>query len=101
MLPVPLAASWEGGIDRPKGFLKPDRRRRDACGERLEYDRRDWFGVAVCVIAFIEMTRWKWGIIPVVLGAGLLGVICKFFILLWDGKSQSRQLVAREVPQII
>jgi chromate transporter len=37
----------------------------------------NWFGVAVCVVAFIGMTRWQWGVIPVVLGAGLLGVIWK------------------------
>ena len=35
----------------------------------------NWFGVAVCVTAFIGMTKWKWGIIPVVLGAGALGAI--------------------------
>jgi len=35
----------------------------------------NWFGIVVCIIAFIGMTRWKWGIIPVVLGAGILGVI--------------------------
>jgi chromate transporter len=37
----------------------------------------NWFGVVVCVIAFIGMTKWKWDIIPVVLGAGLLGLIYK------------------------
>jgi chromate transporter len=37
----------------------------------------NWFGLAVSVVAFIGMTRWKWGIIPVVLGAGVLGLIGK------------------------
>jgi len=35
----------------------------------------NWFGVAVALMAFIGMVRWKWDIIPVVLGAGLLGVV--------------------------
>ena len=39
----------------------------------------NWFGVVVCEIAFIGITRWKWGIIPVVLGAGLTGVVGKRF----------------------
>jgi chromate transporter len=44
-------------------------------------DTVDWFAVVVCVAAFIGMTRWKWDIIPVVLGAGLVGLIFK--MLLW------------------
>ena len=35
----------------------------------------NWFGVVVCVVAFIGMVKWKWDIIPVVLGAGGLGVV--------------------------
>lgn len=35
----------------------------------------NWFGVAVCGVALAGMWRWKWDIIPVVLGAGLLGMI--------------------------
>ena len=35
----------------------------------------NWFGVIVCLIAFAGMVRWKWGIIPAVLGAGALGVL--------------------------
>jgi chromate transporter len=35
----------------------------------------DWFAVVMATVAFIGMIKWKWGIIPVVLGAGLLGVI--------------------------
>ena len=38
----------------------------------------DWFAAIVCAIAFIGMLRWNWGIVPVVLGSGLLGVIYKF-----------------------
>jgi chromate transporter len=35
----------------------------------------DWFAVVVCAVAFIGMLRWKWNIVPVVLGSGLLGLI--------------------------
>ncbi len=35
----------------------------------------DWFAVVVSVGAFAGMMRWKWDIIPVVLGAGVLGLI--------------------------
>ena len=40
----------------------------------------DWFAVIVGVAAFIGMTRWKWDIIPVVLGAGLVGLLFKTLI---------------------
>jgi chromate transporter len=40
----------------------------------------DWFALATSVIAFLGMLRWKWDIIPVVLGSGLLGLIYKFLI---------------------
>ena len=35
----------------------------------------DWFAVIVSLVAFIGMLRWAWDIIPVVLGAGALGLI--------------------------
>jgi chromate transporter len=35
----------------------------------------DWFAFIVCATAFIGMLRWKWNIVPVVLGSGLLGLI--------------------------
>jgi chromate transporter len=35
----------------------------------------DWFAVAVCVIAFVGMLRWKWDIVRVVLGSGVVGLI--------------------------
>jgi chromate transporter len=40
----------------------------------------DWFAVVVCAIAFIGMLRWKWNIIPVILGSGMLGLIYKIFL---------------------
>ena len=35
----------------------------------------NWFAVVVSVVAFIGMARWKWDIIPVVLGAGIVGIL--------------------------
>ncbi len=35
----------------------------------------DWFALVVCTIAFVGMLRWKWNIIAVILGSGLLGLI--------------------------
>lgn len=40
----------------------------------------DWFAATVCAIAFVGMLRWKWNIVPVVLGSGLLGLVYKFAI---------------------
>jgi chromate transporter len=37
----------------------------------------DWFAVAICAIAFVGMLRWKWSIIPVVLGSGLAGLLIR------------------------
>lgn len=41
----------------------------------------DWFAVVVSLIAFTGMVKWKWDIIPVVLGAGVLGVIYKLLLV--------------------
>ncbi|PYK38717.1 MAG: hypothetical protein DME60_10760 [Verrucomicrobia bacterium] len=35
----------------------------------------DWFAIIICAIAFVGMLRWKWDIVPVVLGSGLIGLI--------------------------
>lgn len=37
--------------------------------------RLDWFALAVATVAFAGMLRWKWDVIPVVLGSGVLGLI--------------------------
>jgi chromate transporter len=37
----------------------------------------DWFAILLCVAAFVAMTRYKVDIIPVVIGAGVLGVLYK------------------------
>ena len=38
----------------------------------------DWFALAVSVVAFLGMLRWRWEVIPVILGSGLLGLLFKF-----------------------
>jgi chromate transporter len=40
----------------------------------------DWFAVIVCAIAFIGMVRWKWDIVPVIVGSGLAGLVFKIAI---------------------
>lgn len=35
----------------------------------------DWFAFVVCAVVFFGMLRWKWNIVTVVLGSGLLGLI--------------------------
>jgi chromate transporter len=40
----------------------------------------DWFAVVICVIAFAGILRWKWNIIPVILGSGLAGLVWKLFV---------------------
>ena len=35
----------------------------------------DWFALIVCATAFVGMFRWRWNIIPVILGSGLVGLI--------------------------
>lgn len=35
----------------------------------------NWFAVVVGLVAFIGQWRWKWGVIPVVLGSGALGLV--------------------------
>jgi chromate transporter len=40
----------------------------------------DWFAIAVSTVAFIGMVRWKWDIVPIVLGAGLAGLIFRMVL---------------------
>jgi chromate transporter len=40
----------------------------------------DWFVLVVALITFIGLWRFKWNVIPVVLGAGTLGLIYKMII---------------------
>jgi len=40
----------------------------------------NWFAAAVGVIAFLGMWRWKWNVVPVILGSGIIGLIYKTLI---------------------
>jgi chromate transporter len=40
----------------------------------------DWFAIVVSLIAFTGMVTWKWDLIPVVLGAGAIGVLYKLVL---------------------
>ena len=40
----------------------------------------NWFAAVVGIVAFVGMWRWKWNIVYVVLGSGLLGFLFKFVI---------------------
>jgi chromate transporter len=40
----------------------------------------DWFAAILCAIAFLGMLRWKWNIVPVVIGSGVLGLIYKIVL---------------------
>jgi chromate transporter len=40
----------------------------------------DCFALALTIIAFIGMLRWKWDIIPVIIGSGLAGLLFKLAI---------------------
>jgi chromate transporter len=35
----------------------------------------DWFPVVVAAVAFVGLTRFRWGVVPVVIGGGLLGLV--------------------------
>jgi chromate transporter len=38
----------------------------------------NWFAAVVGVVAFLGMWRWKWKIVPVVLGSGLTGLLYQY-----------------------
>jgi chromate transporter len=39
----------------------------------------DWFAVILGIVALVGMVRWKWEIVPVVLGGGVVGLLYKTF----------------------
>ena len=41
----------------------------------------DWFALAISVVAFIGMIRWKWDVVAVVIASGLVGLIHKLVLL--------------------
>ena len=38
----------------------------------------NWFAAVVGILVFFGMWKWKWGIIPVIIGAGILGLLYNF-----------------------
>jgi chromate transporter len=38
----------------------------------------DWFALALSLIAFTGMLKWRWGVVPVIIGSGLMGLIYRF-----------------------
>jgi chromate transporter len=40
----------------------------------------DWFAVAVSLVAFIGIMKWKWDIIPVVIGSGMAGLLYRLVL---------------------
>jgi chromate transporter len=40
----------------------------------------DWFALALALVALIGMLRWKWDVIPVVIGSGLVGLFYRSLI---------------------
>ena len=40
----------------------------------------DWMALAISAIALVGMLRWKWEVVPVVLGAALAGVVLKVLV---------------------
>jgi len=39
----------------------------------------DWYALAAAAVAFVGMQRWKWGMIPVIVGSALAGGAWKWF----------------------
>jgi chromate transporter len=40
----------------------------------------DWFALAISAIALFGMLKWKWGVIPVIAGSGILGLAYKLLV---------------------
>ncbi|MDQ6809460.1 MAG: chromate efflux transporter [Verrucomicrobiota bacterium] len=40
----------------------------------------DWFAIMLGLVAFIGMLRWKLGVIPVVIGSGLIGLVYQMWL---------------------
>lgn len=43
--------------------------------------RFDWFALLIAVVCFVGILRWKWNVIPVVIGSGLAGWLVRFLAL--------------------
>ncbi len=41
----------------------------------------DAFAVVVAAIALVGLLRWKWNVVAVVIGAGVAGLCCRYFVV--------------------
>jgi len=41
----------------------------------------DWFALAISLVTFVGMWRWKWDVIPVVVGSGIAGLLYHAVVL--------------------
>jgi hypothetical protein len=37
----------------------------------------DWFALTISAVALFGLLRWKWNVIAIILGSGLLGLLFK------------------------
>ncbi len=42
--------------------------------------RRLVVNLAISAVAFMGMMKWKWGVLPVVIGSGLVGLVLQMFL---------------------
>jgi chromate transporter len=47
---------------------------------RMALDRLDGVAVAIALVAFVGMLRWKWDIMVVVLGGAIFGLVYKLVL---------------------
>ena len=40
----------------------------------------DWVSAGICAMAFAGMVRWKWDILPVIAGAGVMGILIRVLV---------------------
>jgi chromate transporter len=40
----------------------------------------DWFALALVLIAFLGLMKWKWSVIAVIIGSGLIGLLYRMFL---------------------
>ncbi len=38
----------------------------------------DWFAMTMTIVAFVGMLKWRWDVVPVVVGSGVLGLLYEF-----------------------
>ena len=54
----------------------------------------DWFALLLSTVAFIGMLKWKWDVIPVVIGSGVFGLLYKVAFDFMKSSLPLRRLLA-------